>query len=159
MAGSILKWWFSKKVKILQKHVHSSIGCTNGDFWKIEKTTSQKPCKVCKNGKMTSQKYCKVCKNAKWPVTTMGSQRFVVSKTQYVCHCFFDIALTMGSQRFFFAKINFPFDLWRGGRSERSGRSERNGYMESGSEPGYTRPSHEDGTFTTANSLKWYSMT
>ena len=64
---------------------------------------------------------------------------------------FFDIALTMGSQRFFLAKIVFPFDLWRGEASE---LSERNGYMESGSEPGYTRPSHEDGTFTAANSLK-----
>ena len=84
----------------------------------------------------------------------MGSQRFGVSKTQYVCHFFVDIALTMGSQRFFLAKIVFPFDLWRGGRSGASGPSGLNGYKDSGSEPGYTRPSHEDGTFTTANSLK-----
>ena len=38
--------------------------------------------------------------------------------------------------------------------SERSEPSGANGYMDPGSEPGYTRPSHEDGTFTTANSLK-----
>ena len=35
-----------------------------------------------------------------------------------------------------------------------SGASGRNGYMELVAEPEYTRPSHEDGTFTTANSLK-----
>ena len=42
--------------------------------------TSQKPCKVCPNGKMTSQKCCKVCKNAKSIVTTMVSQRFWASQ-------------------------------------------------------------------------------
>ena len=34
----------------------------------------------------------------------MGSQRFGVPKTEYVCHFFFDIALTIGSQRFLFDK-------------------------------------------------------
>ena len=53
------------------------------------------------------EKCCKVCQNENWPVTTMGSQRFGVSKTQYVCNFFFDIALTMGSQRFFFRQNRF----------------------------------------------------
>ena len=52
------------------------------------------------------------------------------------------------------SRIDFPLVIWGSGRGER-GRP--NGYMESGSEPGYTRPSHEDGTFTAANSLKLYS--
>ena len=42
------------------------------------------------------------------------------------------------------------------GRSEASERSGLNGYMEWVSEPEYTRPSHEDGTFTTANSINIY---
>ena len=61
---------------------------------------------------------------------------------------FFDIATGIEPYCFFFAKIDFQFGLWRGERGQPTG------YMESGSEPGYTRPSHEDGTFTTANSLK-----
>ena len=77
-----------------------SFGSPKAPRAKIEKMTSQKCCKVCQNGNMTSQKCCKVCKNAKSIVTTMGSQRFGVSKTQYVCHCFFDIATTMGSYGF-----------------------------------------------------------
>ena len=46
----------------------------------------------------------------------------------------------------FFAQIDFPFDLWCSGPCGPRGPI---GYMESRSEPGYTRPSHEDGTFTT----------
>jgi len=62
---------------------------------KITVLTSQKPCEVLQNGKMTSQKYCKVCKSAKSIVTTMGSQPCGASKTPYVCHLIFHIALTL----------------------------------------------------------------
>ena len=73
--------------------------------------TSQKPCKVCKNGKMTSQKCCKVCKNANWPVTTMSSQRFGVPKTQYVCHFFLTLH-SLWAPSDFFCK-NTTFELYR----------------------------------------------
>ena len=101
----------TKRIELQGTHLTCGPDLTLHSLWlpaivapkaKIEKMTFQKCYKVLQNGKMTSQKYCKVCKNAKSIVTTMGSQRFGVSKTQYVCHFFFDIALTMGSQRFFF---------------------------------------------------------
>ena len=53
------------------------------------------------------QKCCKVCKNAKSIVTTMGSQRFGVSKTQYVCNFFCVFALTLDSQRFQFPEKQY----------------------------------------------------
>ena len=55
----------------------------------------------------------------------------------YFWHC-----THYGLPAIFFAKIVFLLRMW--GRE----RGQPNGYMESGSEPGYTRPSHEDGTFT-----------
>ena len=48
----------------------------------------QKCYKVCKSAISRLQKCYKVCNSGKSIVTTMGSQRFGVSKTQYVCHFF-----------------------------------------------------------------------
>ena len=40
--------------------------------------------------------------------------------------------------------------------SDRGEAREANGFMDPGSEPGYTHPSHGNGTLTKANSLKLY---
>ena len=78
-----------------------------------------------------------------WAPSDLGFQ-----KRNTYATCFLTLHSLWAPSDLFLAEINFPFDLWRGERSE------RNGYMDWGSEPGYTRPSHEDGTFTAANSLK-----
>ena len=72
-----------------------SFGSPEAPRAKITLLTSQKPCKVCKIEKMTPPKPCKVCKIAKSTVTTMGSQPCGASKTPYVCHLIFDIALAL----------------------------------------------------------------
>ena len=58
---------------------------------------------------MTSQKLCKVCKIVKSTVMIYVSQSYLTSKTQYVCHLIFHIALTLTFQPLFFARIEFLF--------------------------------------------------
>ena len=59
---------------------------------------------------MTSQKPCKVCKNAKSIVTTMGSQRFGVSETQYVCHFFLTLH-SLWAPSVFFAPESISYSV------------------------------------------------
>ena len=85
-----------------------SFGSPEAPRAEITFLTSPKPCKVCKIEKMTPPKPCKVCKIAKSTVTTMGSQPCGASKTQYVCHLIFHIALTLTFQPLFFRQNRVP---------------------------------------------------